>query len=159
MPIFKEAILTPNAPQPIGPYSQAIKSGGYLFCSGQIPLDPQSGQMVGGEDVKAQAKQVLENLQAVVEAAGASLDNAVKTTIFLKSMDDFPKVNEVYGQFFKGTTPARSTIQVARLPKDALVEVEAVVAMDPKEQLKALFGIAESKLGDTVEMLKGLLKK
>jgi 2-iminobutanoate/2-iminopropanoate deaminase len=125
----KEVVLTQNAPQPIGPYSQAIiakGAGDLVFCSGVIPLDPVSGEVVGSGDVQAQAKRVLESLTAVLEAAGTSLEKAVKTTIFLKSMGDFPKVNEVYGQFFKGATPARSTVEVARLPKDVLVEIECI---------------------------------
>ena len=121
----KEVILTKSAPQPIGPYSQAIKAGGFLFCSGQIPLDPVSGQ-VSAADIEGQTRRVMENVKAVLEAGGASFDTIVKTTIFLKNMADFPKVNEVYGTYFKGTTPARSTIEVARLPKDVLVEVECV---------------------------------
>ena len=121
----KKAILTPKAPQPIGPYSQAIRSGQMVFCSGQIPLDPVSGALVS-PDVSVQAKQVLENLGAVLSAANVSFDQVVKTTIFLKSMGDFPKVNEVYATYFKGITPARSTIEVARLPKDVLVEIEAI---------------------------------
>jgi 2-iminobutanoate/2-iminopropanoate deaminase len=122
----KQAILTQNAPQPIGPYSQAIAMGNMVFCSGQIPLDPVTGEVVGGSDVQAQAKRVLENVKAVLEAAGTNFDGVVKTTIFLKNMGDFPKVNEIYSQYFKGTTPARSTIEVARLPKDVLVEVECI---------------------------------
>ena len=122
----KQAILTQNAPQPIGPYSQAISMGQFVFCSGQIPLDPVSGEVVGGSDVQAQTKRVLENVKAVLEAAGTNFDGVVKSTIFLKNMGDFPKVNEIYGQYFKGTTPARSTIEVARLPKDVLVEIECI---------------------------------
>ncbi len=125
----KTAILTAHAPKPIGPYSQAIRTGNLLFCSGQVPLSPETGEMVGGSDVMAQAKQSLENLKAVITAAGGTLDQVVKTTIFLKSMGDFPKVNEVYAAYFTGTAPARSTIEVARLPKDALVEIEAIVAL------------------------------
>ncbi len=125
----KSAILTAHAPKPIGPYSQAIRTGNLLFCSGQVPLSPETGEMVGGSDVMAQAKQSLENLKAVITAAGGTLDQVVKTTIFLKSMGDFPKVNEVYAAYFTGTAPARSTIEVARLPKDALVEIEAIVAL------------------------------
>jgi len=105
--------------------SVAVRSGPLLFCSGQIALDPVTGE-VAAKDVEGQAKRVLENLRAVLEAAGAGLDAVVKTTIFLKSMGDFPKVNEVYGTFFKGTPPARSTVEVSRLPKDALVEIEAI---------------------------------
>jgi 2-iminobutanoate/2-iminopropanoate deaminase len=118
-------VLTRNAPQPIGPYSQAIEANGMLFCSGQIALDPVTGA-VAATDVVGQTKQVLENLKAVLVAGGSSLDQVVKTTIFLKSMNDFPKVNEVYGTYFTGTPPARSTIEVARLPKDVLVEIEAI---------------------------------
>jgi 2-iminobutanoate/2-iminopropanoate deaminase len=127
--VSKTAILTAHAPKPIGPYSQAIRTGNLLFCSGQVPLSPETGEMVGGSDVMAQAKQSLENLKAVITAAGGTLDQVVKTTIFLKSMGDFPKVNEVYAAYFTGTAPARSTIEVARLPKDALVEIEAIVAL------------------------------
>ncbi len=125
----KEPVLSKNAPQPIGPYSQAIRIGTMLFCSGQIPLDAATGQMVG-TDVETQAKKVMENLSAVLQAGGANFDQIVKTTIFLKSMNDFPKVNEIYAQYFKGTPPARSTVEVSRLPKDALVEVEAIAVLD-----------------------------
>lgn len=122
----KEAVLTDQAPAPIGPYSQAVFANGFLFCSGQIPLDPTSGQIVGGSDVTAQAKQVMINIGGLLKAAGKSYDDVVKTTIFLKSMNDFPKVNEVYGSYFKGVAPARSTVEVARLPKDVLLEIEVV---------------------------------
>jgi 2-iminobutanoate/2-iminopropanoate deaminase len=125
----KETVLTQNAPAPIGPYAQAVKAGGFLFCSGQIPLDPKSGQIVGEGDVKAQAKQVMENVAAVLKEAGVSFDHVAKTTIFLKSMGDFPVVNEVYGSYFKGEFPARSTIEVARLPKDVLVEIEVLAVL------------------------------
>lgn len=122
----KEVVLSKNAPQPIGPYSQAIKAGDFIFCSGMIPLDPASGEIVGADDVQAQAKRVLDSIQALLKDAGTSLDRVVKTTIFLKNMGDFPKVNEIYGQYFKGATPARSTVEVARLPKDVLVEIECI---------------------------------
>ena len=122
----KQVILTAKAPQPIGPYSQAIRAGGFLFCSGQIPLDPVTGQVVS-QDITVQTKQVMENVKAVLEAAGTGFESVVKVTIFLKSMEDFPKVNEVYGSYFKEAPPARSTIEVARLPKDVRVEVEAIV--------------------------------
>jgi 2-iminobutanoate/2-iminopropanoate deaminase len=124
----KEPVLSKNAPQPIGPYSQAIRTGSMLFCSGQIALDPVTGQMTG-TDVETQTKKVMENLGAVLQAGGASFDQVVKTTIFLKSMNDFPKVNEIYAQYFKDTPPARSTVEVSRLPKDALVEVEAIAVL------------------------------
>lgn len=121
----KKIVLTANAPQPIGPYSQAVRLGNLLFCSGQIPLDAATGQLVQG-DVEAQTRKVMENLEAVLKAGGASFDRVVKTTIFLKSMNDFPRVNEVYGKSFPANPPARSTVEVARLPKDVLVEVEAI---------------------------------
>lgn len=121
----KEVILTQNAPQPIGPYSQAIKAGGFVFCSGQIPLDPKTG-MIAAQDVEGQTKRVMENIQAVLAAAGTNFEKVVKTTIFLKSMNDFPRVNEIYGGYVGGSAPARSTIEVARLPKDVLVEIEVV---------------------------------
>lgn len=124
----KEAILTKDAPAPIGPYSQAIKVGNFLFCSGQIPLDPVTSAVVPG-DVKAQTQQVMANIGAVLKAAGASFDHIAKTTIFLKSMGDFPIVNEVYGAYFKGTPPARSTVEVARLPKDVSVEIEVLAVL------------------------------
>lgn len=128
-PIFnnqkKEVILTSKAPKPIGPYSQAIRAGGFVFCSGQIPLNPETGELVSS-DVEAQTRQVLENLSCVLESSGLCLNCVVKTTIFLKSMNDFPKVNAVYGNYFKENPPARSTVEVSRLPKDVLVEIEAV---------------------------------
>lgn len=126
---MKKVILTKEAPAPIGPYSQAIRVGNLLFCSGQIPLDPTSGAIVGQGDVKAQTKQVMENIAAVLKAADASFDHVAKTTIFLKSMNDFPHVNEIYGTYFKGTSPARSTVEVARLPKDVSVEVEVTAVL------------------------------
>ncbi len=121
-------VLTQNAPQPIGPYSQAIEAGNMVFCSGQIPLHPETGAIVGTE-VEAQTEQVMKNVLAVLEAAGTGLDRVVKTTIFLKSMNDFPKVNAVYGKYVTeagGIAPARSTVEVARLPKDVLVEIEVL---------------------------------
>lgn len=124
----KEPVLSKNAPQPIGPYSQAIRSGHLLFCSGQVALDAATGQ-VAATDVEGQTRKVMENLGAVLQAGGATFDEVVKTTIFLKSMGDFPKVNEIYGSFFKGTPPARSTVEVSRLPKDVLVEVEAIAVL------------------------------
>lgn len=125
----KEAILTKDAPAPIGPYSQAVRAGNMLFCSGQIPLDPVSGALVGQGDVKAQTRRVMENIAAVLKAAGASFDQIAKTTIYLKSMGDFPIVNEVYGSYFTGVPPARSTVEVARLPKDVSVEVDVTAVL------------------------------
>ncbi len=118
-------ISTTDAPAAIGPYSQAITAGELVFCSGQIPLDPESGALVDG-DVRAQTRRALENLQAVLMAAGASLDTVVKTTVFLVSMSDFAAMNEVYADFFTEEPPARSTIAVAELPRGARVEVEAI---------------------------------
>lgn len=123
----KKVIATKAAPGAIGPYSQAIAAGDLVFCSGQLGLDPATGQLVEG--VKAQAHRAMSNLAAVAEAAGASLDAAVKTTIFLKSMADFAVVNEVYGSFFPGDKPARSTVEVAGLPKGGLVEIEAILKL------------------------------
>ncbi|MBN1519275.1 MAG: RidA family protein [Spirochaetales bacterium] len=124
---MKKVIATGGAPGAIGPYSQAVVSGGYLFCSGQLGLDPASGQLADG--VRAQAERAMLNLKAVCEAAGGSLDSVVKTTIFLTTMDNFAVVNEVYGSFFQGDKPARSTIAVAGLPKGGLVEIEAIAAL------------------------------
>jgi len=121
----KEIISTSNAPQAIGPYSQAVRVGRFLHTAGQIALNPETGQMVEG-GVAAQAEQVMQNLQAVLEAAGTSLDNVVKTTIFLRYMKDFSAVNEVYGKFFGAGKPARSTVAVSALPLKALLEIEAV---------------------------------
>lgn len=129
MNIEKNAVLTKEAPAPIGPYSQAISvnlknAQTLLQCSGQIPLNPATGEIVGAGDVEAQTKQVMKNIAAVLAQAGAGFSNVVKTTIFLKNMGDFPKVNAIYGEFFKEPFPARSTVEVARLPKDVLVEIE-----------------------------------
>ena len=121
-----DVISTPNAPRAIGPYSQAIRAGDYLFCSGQIALSPDSGELVGS-DVAEQTKQVMENLRGVVEAAGGDLSKVVKTTIYLTDMNAFPQVNDVYGGYFSENPPARATVGVASLPKGALVEIEAVV--------------------------------
>lgn len=118
-------ISTAGAPAAIGPYSQAIATDTLVFCSGQIPLDPATGGLIEG-DVQAQTKRALENLSAVLTAAGSSLDAIVKTTVFLVSMSDFAAMNEVYGEFFTGEPPARSTVAVAELPRGARVEVEAI---------------------------------
>src|ERR1051325_4023809 len=121
----RERIQTENAPAAIGPYSQAIKAGGFVFVSGQIPTDPQTGQFVPG-GIAEQTEQVLKNLKAVLEAAGSSLDQIVKTTVFLADMKEFSGMNEVYARFFSGPPPARATVAVASLPRDARVEIEAV---------------------------------
>ncbi|MBO0777572.1 MAG: RidA family protein [Ktedonobacteraceae bacterium] len=119
-------IQTANAPAAIGPYSQAIRYGQFIFTSGQIPLDPQTGEMVGKDDIQAQTHRVLQNLKAVLESAGSSLQNIVKTTVFLTTMDNFQAMNSVYATYFNDVPPARSTIAVAELPRKALVEIECV---------------------------------
>jgi 2-iminobutanoate/2-iminopropanoate deaminase len=125
----KHPIHTDNAPAAIGPYSQAIRAGHTIFASGQIPIDPKTG-LVAGDDIVTQTRQVLSNLKAVLEAAGAGLPGVVKTTVFIKDMNDFTRFNEVYAGFFSEPYPARSTVEVARLPKDVLVEIEAVAVTD-----------------------------
>jgi 2-iminobutanoate/2-iminopropanoate deaminase len=126
---MRKKIYTDNAPAPIGPYSQAvIGSGCFVFTAGQIPLDPATGQIVEG-DIKNQTRQVLKNLTAVLEAAGATLHSVVKTTVFLKDMNEFAGMNEVYGEFFTNTAPARSAVEVARLPRDVKVEIEAIALL------------------------------
>ena len=122
---MKEIIQTEHAPNAIGPYSQAVKANGLVFASGQIPIDPETGQFVAGGIVE-QTEQVLKNLGAVQEAAGSGLDRIVKTTVFLADMQEFAAMNEVYGRFFKETPPARATVEAARLPRDARVEIEAI---------------------------------
>jgi 2-iminobutanoate/2-iminopropanoate deaminase len=123
-----EVVSTPNAPQAIGPYSQAIKHNGLVYVSGQIPLDPSTMTVVTGSTAE-QTKRVIENLKAILEAAGTSLNNALKTTVFLRDMNDFDEMNQVYAQYFTNHRPARATIQVARLPKDVAVEIELVAAV------------------------------
>ena len=122
---MKETISTENAPGAIGPYSQAVKAGNFIFCSGQIPINPQTGEFIS-EDVAQQTRQVLKNLSAVLEAAETSLNNVVKTTVFLADMNDFAAMNEVYAEFFSDNKPARATVQAARLPRDARVEIECI---------------------------------
>ncbi len=121
----KRVIKTEQAPPAIGPYSQAIVGNGLVFAAGQIPLDPRTGQLVPG-DVRVQTRRVLDNLKAVLEAAGSAMDKVVKTTVFLCDLNDFGAMNEIYGEYFRENPPARSTVQVAKLPRDAVVEIEAV---------------------------------
>jgi 2-iminobutanoate/2-iminopropanoate deaminase len=122
---MRSIVATPDAPAAIGPYSQAVRAGQFVFLSGQIPLDPRSGDMVGGDDVEAQTEQVMKNLAAVLAAAGSSFGQVVKTTIFLTDLADFAVVNRVYGARFEGhAPPARATVQVAALPRGAKVEIE-----------------------------------
>jgi len=121
----RELIKTNKAPQAIGPYSQAVRAGGLVFLSGQLPLKPESGEIVG-DNIKAQTQQVLENMQAVLVAAKSSLNQVVKVGVFLKNMNDFAAMNEIYAKYFGESVPARVTVEVARLPKDVLVEIDAV---------------------------------
>jgi 2-iminobutanoate/2-iminopropanoate deaminase len=120
-----EAIATNDGPKAIGPYSQAIRANGFVFLSGQIPLDPATQQLISG-DVAAQTERVLQNLSGILKAAGSSLSQVVKTTVFLKNMSEFAAMNEVYGRYFAEAPPARSTVEVARLPKDVLVEIDVI---------------------------------
>lgn len=122
---MKEIVSTDKAPGAIGPYSQAVKAGGMVYCSGQIPIDPATGEFVS-DDVSEQTDQVLKNLGEVLAAAGVGFGNVVKTTIFLASMDDFALVNQVYGKYFSDNKPARATVQAARLPRDAKVEIDCI---------------------------------
>ncbi|MBI5158961.1 RidA family protein [Candidatus Micrarchaeota archaeon] len=122
---MKRVVSTNEAPEAIGPYSQAIVAGGLVFCSGQIPLNPKTKQ-IEGKNINEQARQALKNLDVVLKASESSLGKVVKTTVFLKDLNDFAGMNAVYAEFFKENPPARSTVQVAKLPKDALVEIEAV---------------------------------
>ena len=125
---MKQVILTDRGPKPIGPYSQAVRTNGFLFVSGQVALDPKSGELVGA-DVRQQTERALDNLKAILEAAGVSLSHVVKTTVFLKDMNDFAAMNEIYARYFTAAPPARSTVQAARLPKDALVEIDVIAAL------------------------------
>lgn len=122
---MKEIISTPRGPKAIGPYSQAVKANGFVFVCGQIALEPATGQIVEG-DISRQTERVLENVKGILEAAGSSLELAVKTTVFLKDMGDFVDMNQVYGRYFPAAPPARSTVEVARLPRDARVEIEVI---------------------------------
>lgn len=122
---MREVIATNDAPKAIGPYSQAIKANGFIFVSGQTPIDPATQQLIEG-DVRVQTERVLRNVQAILEQAGSSMDKVVRCGVFLKDINDFTAMNEVYGTFFKTNAPARSTVQAARLPKDCIVEIDAI---------------------------------
>jgi 2-iminobutanoate/2-iminopropanoate deaminase len=130
---MKKIVSTNEAPRAIGPYSQAVRSGSFLFCSGQIPLDPKSSEIVPG-DITAQTRRVLDNIAAVLRAEGATFEDVVKTTVFLTDLNDFQTVNEIYGSYFKNQPPARSTVQVAALPKGARVEIEVIAAIEEAGQ-------------------------
>jgi 2-iminobutanoate/2-iminopropanoate deaminase len=123
-------VSTEHAPKAIGPYSQAVVNSGIVYCSGQIPLDPTTNQLVSG-DIAAQTERVLENLKAVLEAAGSGLDRVLKTTVFLMDMGEFSAMNEIYGRYFPSSPPARSTVQAARLPRDVRVEIDCIAALQP----------------------------
>ncbi|HEV2688408.1 MAG TPA: RidA family protein [Bryobacteraceae bacterium] len=125
---MRDTVSTEKAPKAIGPYTQAIVHNGIAYLSGQIPLDPITNQLVEG-DITVQTERVLQNLKAVLEAAGASLGSVLKTTVFLKDMGDFPKMNEVYGRYFAQNSPARSTVQAAKLPRDVSVEIDCIAAV------------------------------
>jgi len=124
----RDIVKTDAAPQAIGPYSQAIKVNGFVFTSGQTALDPRTGQMVG-QDIKTQTRRVLDNIKAVLQAAGTSLDKVVRCSVFLKDMNDFGPMNEEYGSYFKELPPARTTVQAAKLPRDALIEIDAIAVL------------------------------
>ena len=121
---MKQVISTSNAPEAIGPYSQAIEVNGMVYTSGQIPVNPATGEIA--DSIEGQARQVMENVKNLLEAAGTNMGNVVKTTVFIKDMNDFGKINEIYAEYFEGACPARSCVEVARLPKDVLMEMEAV---------------------------------
>ena len=122
---MRDVVATKDAPQAIGPYSQAIKANGFVFTSGQIAFDPATNQIIQG-DVAAQTERVLKNLEAILKAAGSGLERVVRTTVFLKNMGDFAAMNEVYGRFWKSAPPARSTVEVARLPRDVAIEIDVI---------------------------------
>jgi 2-iminobutanoate/2-iminopropanoate deaminase len=125
---MRDTVLTDRGPKPIGPYSQAVRANGFLYVSGQVALDPKTGEMLGG-DISEQTERTLENVKGIVEAAGSKMSHVVKATVFLKDMNEFAAMNQVYARYFPLAPPARSTVQVARLPKDALVEIEVIAVM------------------------------
>ena len=122
----KQVIATPNAPEAIGPYSQAIRAGNMVFLAGQIPIDPKSKQVMAAASIEDQTRLVLDNLKAVLEADGLTMDHVVSTSVFMKDLNEFPKMNEVYATFFKTAPPARATVEVARLPRDVKIEISAI---------------------------------
>lgn len=128
--ILKHVIATPLAPAAIGPYSQGIRAGSLLFVSGQIPIDPATGVLIEAKDIQSQTRRVLENIQEILSSGGAAIDNVVRTTVFLKDMNDFSGMNQVYGEFFREAAPARATVEVARLPKDVAVEIDCIAVVE-----------------------------
>jgi 2-iminobutanoate/2-iminopropanoate deaminase len=125
---MKEIVHTDRGPKPIGPYSQAVKANGFLYLAGQVALDPKTGELTGS-DIRQQTERTLENVKGILEAAGSNLHHVVKTTVFLKDLNDFAVMNEVYSRFFNAAPPARSTVQASRLPKDALLEIEVIAVL------------------------------
>jgi 2-iminobutanoate/2-iminopropanoate deaminase len=125
----RQAVATATAPRAIGPYSQAVRAGSLIFVSGQIPLDPSTGQLIDG-DIAAQTRRVFQNLGEILSAAGASFDDVVRTTVYLADMEDFAAMNEVYGTYFSAPAPARATVQAARLPKDARIEIDLIASLE-----------------------------
>ena len=125
----KSVVSTKNAPSAIGPYSQAIRAGDLLFVSGQIPIDPSTGKLIEDVTIQAQTRRVMENLIAIVSASGGSVENIVRTTVFLRNIDDFADMNAIYGEYFKTEPPARSTIQAARLPRDVAIEIDCIAVI------------------------------
>ncbi len=130
--VEKKIIYTEKAPKPIGPYSQAIIAGDFIFTSGQIPIDPKTNQLVQG-DIKEQTKQVLENLKAILEEAGVTFDDVVKVTVYMKDLNEFSAMNEIYSEYFKNSPPARTTVEVSRLPRDVKIEIDLIAV---KKQVK-----------------------
>jgi len=145
---MRDAILTERGPKPIGPYSQAVRTNGFLYVSGQVALDPKTGEMTGA-DLRQQTERTLENLKGILEAAGSNLHHVVKTTVFLKDMNDFSAMNEVYAKYFTSAPPARSTVQVSRLPKDALVEIEAIAGCKRRAKKSGLKNRSICRSGST----------
>ena len=125
----KSVVSTPNAPSAIGPYSQAIRAGDLLFVSGQIPIDPSTGKLIDDVTIQAQTRRVMENLIAIVNASGGLAENIIRTTVFLRNIDDFADMNAIYGEYFKTEPPARSTIQAARLPRDVAIEIDCIAVI------------------------------
>ena len=128
--IVKQVVTTSLAPAAIGPYSQGIRAGNLLFVSGQIAIDPATGALIDDKDIQSQTRRVLENIQAILSSGGATIENVVRTTVFLKDMNEFADMNRVYGEFFRDAAPARATVEVARLPKDVSVEIECIAVVE-----------------------------
>lgn len=128
--IVKQVITTPRAPAAIGPYSQGIRAGNLLFVSGQIAIDPATSALIEAKDIQSQTRRVLQNIQQILSSGGATIDNVVRTTVFLKNMNDFAEMNRVYGEFFREAAPARATVEVARLPKDVDVEIDCIAVVE-----------------------------